>query len=181
MVDTADERHLEFIFTRTLKELALQTRDELTDDFSSRFGERPAVYDEPTPYRAGRRTLAVIAAWLIPGAGHLVLGKMGRGLLFFVTIVGAFALGLAFHGRLFWPVLADTPTFFRFDLITVLWFFAQIGAGLCYIVSYLSGIGTDPQPWAATFEYGNALMFLAGLLNYLVIHDAFDISAGRKR
>ena len=181
MVDTLYQRHLEFIFTRTLKELTLQTRDELTDDFPSRFRERPIAYDEPNPYPAGRRTLAVMAAWLIPGAGHLVLGKMGRGLLFLVTIVGSFALGLAIHGRLFWPVISDPPTFFRFDLITVLWFFAQIGAGLCYIVSYMFGIGTDPQPWAATFEYGNALMFLAGLLNYLVIHDAFDIAAGRKR
>jgi TM2 domain-containing membrane protein YozV len=159
----------------------LQTRDELTDDFPSRFREHRIAYDEPNPYPAGRRTLAVMAAWLIPGAGHLVLGKMGRGLLFLVTIAGSFALGLAFHGRLFWPVVSDPPTFFRFDLITVLWCFAQIGAGLCYIVSYLLGIGTDPQPWASTFEYGNALMFLAGLLNYLVIHDAFDIAAGRKR
>ena len=36
-------------------------------------------------------------------------------------------------------------------------------------------------PEAATFEYGNTFMFLAGLLNYLVIHDAYDIAAGRKR
>jgi hypothetical protein len=181
MVDTLYERHLEFVFTQTQKELALQTRDELTDDFSSHFRERHIAYDEPRPFPMGRRILAVIAAWLVPGGGHLVLGRVGRGLLFFVTIVGSFVLGLAIHGRLFWPVVADPETFFRFDLITVLWFFAQIGAGLCYIASYLFGFGTDPQPWAATFEYGNALMFLAGLLNYLVIHDAFDIAAGRKR
>jgi hypothetical protein len=159
----------------------LQTRDELTDDFAPHFRERRAAYDEPRRYPLGRRILAVVAAWLVPGAGHLVLGRMGRGLLFFATIAGSFALGLALHGRLFWPVLSDSPTLFRFDLITVLWFFAQIGAGLCYVVSHALGFGTEPQPWAATFEYGNALMFLAGLLNYLVVHDAFDIAAGRKR
>jgi hypothetical protein len=125
--------------------------------------------------------LAVIAAWLIPGAGHLVLGRFGRALLFFITIVGSFALGLALHGRLFWPTPNDTPSFLYYDLITVLWFFAQIGSGLCYIVSYALGLGTNPMPEAATYEYGNAFMFLAGLLNYLVIHDAFDIGAGRKR
>ncbi len=116
MVDTLYERHLEFIFTRILKEHTLQTRDELTDDFSSRFRERRFAYDAPTPYPAGRRTLAVIAAWLIPGAGHLVLGKMGRGMLFLVTIAGSFALGLAIHGRLFWPVIYDSAKFLSLRL-----------------------------------------------------------------
>jgi hypothetical protein len=122
-----------------------------------------------------------MAAWLIPGAGHLVLGRLGRALLFFVTIVGSFALGLALHGRLFWPTPNETQSFLYYDLITVLWFFAQVGAGLCYVVSYALGLGANPMPEAATFEYGNTFMFLAGLLNYLVMHDAFDIGAGRKR
>lgn len=139
------------------------------------------IIDEPRPYSAGRRILAVIAAWLVPGAGHLVLGRFGRALLFFVAIVGSFALGLALHGRLFWPTPNETHAFPFFDLITVLWFFAQIGSGLCYIVSYVLGLGAIPMPEAGTFEYGNTFMFLAGLLNYLVMHDAFDIGAGRKR
>jgi hypothetical protein len=154
----------------------------LTDDIAAPiYPDRPIIANEPRPYPLGRRTLAVIAAWLIPGAGHLVLGRLGRALIFFVTIVGAFALGLALNGRLFWPTPSETPSYFHFDLITVLWFFAQIGAGLCYIVSYALGIGTHPMPEAATYEYGNTFMFLAGLLNYLVMHDAFDIGAGRKR
>jgi hypothetical protein len=160
----------------------LQTRDGLTDDIAATsFPERTIILDAPRPYSLGRRALAVIAAWLVPGAGHLVLGRFGRALLFFVTIAGAFSLGLALDGRLFWPTPSETPTYFHYDLITVLWFFAQIGAGLCYIVSYALGIGTIPIPEAATFEYGNTFMFLAGLLNYLVMHDAFDIGAGRKR
>ena len=124
--------------------------------------------------------MAILAAWLVPGAGHLVLARRGRGLLFFVTIVGAFVLGLSLHGHLYWPTVAEPPSVFHFDLITVLWFLA----GLCYITSYALGLGTAPIPQAAsapTFEYGNTFMFLAGLLNYLVIHDAFDIAAGRKR
>lgn len=159
----------------------MQSRDGLTDDIAAHFRDRAALLNELKPYPAGQRALAVIAAWLVPGAGHLVLGRKGRGGLFFCTIVGAFALGLALHGRLFWPTLADPPTMLRFDLITLLWFFAQIGAGLCYILSYVLGIGINAQPWAPTYEYGNTFMFLAGLLNYLVIHDVFDIAAGRKR
>jgi hypothetical protein len=160
----------------------LQSRDGLTDNIAApTYSDRAMILDGPRPYSGGRRALAVVAAWLVPGAGHLVLGRFGRALLFFITIVGAFALGLALHGRLFWPVPNDTQTFPYFDLITVLWCFAQVGSGLCYIVSYALGLGTNPTPEAATFEYGNTFMFLAGLLNYLVMHDAFDIGAGRKR
>ena len=33
---------------------------------------------------------------------------------------------------------------------------------------------------AASYEYGNCFMIVAGLLNSLVILDAFDIAMGRK-
>lgn len=160
----------------------MQSREDLSDDLAAHFRARVAPDPELKPYPLPRRTLAVIAAWLIPGAGHLVLGKTGRAALFFFAIVGAFALGLALHGRLFWPGPPDsTDALIPFDLISVLWFISQVGAGLCYLVPYVGGWGTNPQPWASTFEYGNTFMFLAGLLNYLVVHDAFDIGAGRKR
>jgi len=33
---------------------------------------------------------------------------------------------------------------------------------------------------AQTFEYGNAFLIVAGLLNMLVVLDAFDVAQGRK-
>ena len=87
----------------------MQSRDDLSGDLSAHFRARVAAEPDLKPYPLPRRTLAVIVAWLIPGAGHLVLGKVGRAALFFVTIVGAFTLGLALHGRLFWPAAADSP------------------------------------------------------------------------
>ena len=33
---------------------------------------------------------------------------------------------------------------------------------------------------AASYEYGNTFLMTAGLLNFLVILDAFDIAMGRK-
>lgn len=161
----------------------MQPRDTLTENIPPQFADRRIPLDEPRPFPSARRTLAVAISWLVPGAGHLVLGKYGRALVFFVTIVGAFVLGVLMNGHLYWPA-ADPTSVFHFDLITVLWFFAEIGSGLCYIVSYALGIGIAPIQQAAaspTFEYGNTFMFLAGLLNYLVVHDAFDIAAGRKR
>jgi len=158
----------------------LQTRDDVSGDMPRGYADR-IVYDAPRPYPAARRVAAVLLAWLIPGAGHIVLGKIGRGLLFMIVLTGTFIMGLALHGRLFWPTAADPPSALHFDLITVLWFLAQAGSGLCYIVSFLLGFGTTPQPEAATFEYGNTFLFLAGLLNYLLVYDAYDIAAGRKR
>lgn len=161
----------------------MQQRDALTDNLATHFSDRSITFDEPRQFPLALRMVAVVMAWLVPGAGHLVLGKRGRALLFFVTITGAFVFGLMLNGHLYWPT-PDPASAFGFDLITVLWFFAQIGSGLCYVVSYALGLGTVPIPQAAaspTFEYGNTFMFLAGLLNYLVVHDAFDIAAGRKR
>ncbi len=33
---------------------------------------------------------------------------------------------------------------------------------------------------AVSYEYGNTFLMTAGLLNFLVILDAYDIAAGRK-
>jgi uncharacterized protein DUF6677 len=160
----------------------LQSRDQVTDDIATGYPDRHIPAEVMKPYPVAIRALAIIAAWAVPGAGHMVLGRFGRAALFFTFIVGSFFLGLSLHGRLYWPTVAEPPSALHFDLITVLWFFAQIGAGMCYIVSHVAGFGLAPHLEAyATYEYGNTFMFLAGLLNYLVIHDAFDIAAGRKR
>ena len=158
----------------------MQSKDNVADNLASRYAE--LADDPPQPYPSAKRNLALIASWLVPGGGHLVLGKYGRGLLFLFTIAGAFLIGLSLHARLFYPIpTASTEVSSSPDYIGILWFFAQIGSGLCYLLSYAVGAGTVPQPGAATFEYGNAFTFLAGLLNYLVMHDAFDIGAGRKK
>jgi hypothetical protein len=159
----------------------LQPGNELSDDVGPSYAAGSFAFDEPHRFPLARRSAAVVGAWLVPGAGHLALGRYGRAAIFFVTITGSFVLGLSLNGRLFWPTVAEPPSTFHFDLITLLWFFAQVGSGLCYLVSYAFELGTNPTPEAATFEYGNTFMFLAGLLNYLVVHDAFDIAAGRKR
>jgi hypothetical protein len=59
----------------------------------------------------------------------------------------------------------------------------NLGTGLLYIISWLTGFGfSHEQQQAAlpTFEYGWTFLLIAGLLNYLSMLDAFDIAAGRK-
>ncbi|HLG17094.1 MAG TPA: DUF6677 family protein [Blastocatellia bacterium] len=159
----------------------MQSKDGVGDKAEALYIEPDLSLDSPRPFPVAIRAAAVVLSWLVPGAGHLVLGKYRRAVLFLTLIGGSFVFGLILNGRLFWPVVAEPDSKLHFDLLSLLWFFAQIGSGLCYLVSYALGIGTTPHPEAATYDYGNTFTFLAGLLNYLVIHDAFDIGAGRKR
>ncbi len=58
---------------------------------------------------------------------------------------------------------------------------ANAGAGLLYIVCWLTNSGFADQAQMVTYEYGNMFLLVAGLLNYLAMLDAFDIAAGRKQ
>ena len=56
---------------------------------------------------------------------------------------------------------------------------ADIGLGGPWLLARMAGAGSGVVT-ATTYEYGNTFLIVAGLLNYLVILDAFDIAMGRK-
>ncbi len=113
-----------------------------------------------------------VLGWLIPGLGHVVQKRFLRGLAFFACILGMTGLGLIMGGKIY-PLQAQNP-------LTVLAFFADIGNGLIYILSLFLPIGTGVLR-NVTFEFGTAYLAGAGLLNYLVALDAFDIGLGKKK
>lgn len=115
--------------------------------------------------------LVGLAAWLVPGGGHLWAGRRFKGLVFLLALVLMFAIGLALHGRLF-------PFAFAQPLVGLA-ALANLAAGLPYFLAWSAGLGQG-QVIAATYEYGNAFLIAAGLLNALVVLDACDIAAGRK-
>ena len=115
--------------------------------------------------------LLCVAAWAIPGAGHLWLGRRNKGIIFLLAIPLMFAIGLALRGRLF-PFDVSDP-------LVALAALADVGVGLTYFVGSALGYGAGDVR-AITYEYGNAFLIVAGLLNVLVIIDAFDIALGRK-
>ena len=115
--------------------------------------------------------LICAAAWLVPGAGHLWLGRRQKGITFLITLPLMFALGLWLEGRLF-PFELTQP-------LVALAAFADIGIGLPYFIAKALGLGAG-RVIAATYEYGNAFLIVAGLLNMLIVLDAFDIAQGRK-
>ena len=115
--------------------------------------------------------VAVVAAWLLPGAGHLLLGRHLRALLFFVLVVASIAIGCQLHGNLY-QVIPGQP-------LTMLATAGTMGVGLPYFVlRYL--IGYQGEVVAAGYEYGTAFILTAGLMNLLLVLDAWDIALGKK-
>ena len=131
--------------------------------------------DMATPRRAW---LVGIAAWAVPGAGHFMEQRWLRGGLAGGAVWVMFLLGLWLGGHLY----AVTGQEQGFNvLLQLLPMIANVGAGLLYVVCWAAGIGFAEKAQLVTFEYGNTFLLVAGLLNYLVMLDAFDIAAGRKR
>jgi hypothetical protein len=115
---------------------------------------------------------ACVFAWLLPGAGHFYLRRPAKGLVFLGAIGALFALGVAMDSRLEMNLGLD-------DLLASLFSLAQMAIGLPYVLARLLGVGGDVR--SVTFEYGNTFTAVAGLLNILVVLDAYDTAVGRKR
>jgi uncharacterized protein DUF6677 len=116
-------------------------------------------------------TLLSIAAWLVPGAGHLWQRRRQKGLIFLVAIPLMFATGLWLNGRIF-PFELTQP-------LVVLAAIAALGGGWPFFAAKLLGVGQGIVT-AASYEYGNTFVIVAGLLNMLIVLDAYDIALGRK-
>ena len=129
---------------------------------------RAAAADET---QSGGLVLLCLASWAIPGAGHLWLGRRNKGMVFLIALPVMFAIGLAIHGRLF-PFDFSEP-------LVALAAIADLGIGLTYMVASALGFGAGDVR-AVTYEYGNAFLIVAGLLNLLVVIDAYDVALGRK-
>jgi hypothetical protein len=121
--------------------------------------------------QSGALVLLCVASWAIPGIGHLWLGRRQKGLIFLIALPVMFAIGIALHGRLF-PFLLTDP-------LVGLAALADVGVGVVYFIAKGIGYGLGDVT-AVTYEYGNAFLIVAGLLNMLVVIDAFDVAMGRK-
>jgi len=120
----------------------------------------------------GNRYVAAALAWLFPGLGHLYLGRRGRALAYAAIVVTTFLLGLSFQGRLY-TVEAGQP-------LTVLATFAVHGSGILPIAARALLDNPGGAILSVTFEYGCAFLLTAGLMNLLLMLDAWDIATGRK-
>lgn len=124
---------------------------------------------------SGLAWAAGLLAWLVPGGGHLLLGRVARGLLLGSTVYLLFGIGLLLGGHLYGlHNVADV------GVLAYVFGFCDLGLGLLYLGCLWGGVGLIDQASRATAEYGNVLMMVAGLLNYLLALDAFDLAVRRK-
>jgi len=137
----------------------------------------PSTDKKTLPAAAGQpanSTMAVVApaiGWLVPGAGHLIQKRWIRGLLLLASIVAMFAIGLAINGHIYRPNGGD--------ILDILGFVGDIGAGGLYIFSQAMGYGQSPVSHAVA-DYGTKFMIVAGLLNFISVADAYHIAMGKK-
>ena len=115
--------------------------------------------------------VAPAVAWLLPGAGHLLQKRWIRGLLLMVSIVAMFVLGVLMDGHVYKPNGGD--------ILDILGFIGDVGAGALYIIARAMGVG-DAASAHVSADYGKVFIIVAGLLNFMTVADAYHIAIGKK-
>ena len=118
----------------------------------------------------------VVAAWLVPGAGHFLLKKTGRGVLLFASIVLMFLFGLFMRGMMFKP---EPGADYLTSLINYGGFASNLAAGAMYLLTSMFGYSQPDLP-GSVHDYGTKFLVTAGLLNVLAMVDAYEIAIGKK-
>ena len=131
--------------------------------------ERPLVPSEPKGLAVS--LVVCVLGWLVPGSAHLCLGRWGRAILLSGAVVVMFLMGLVMEGKLY-DVTPEQP-------LHILAFLANVGVGIPYMLAQRLGYGIGVLS-SPSYDYGNTYLWVAGLLNYLIVLDAFDIAQGRK-
>ena len=134
-------------------------------------GAQPGAKTSAKPgAREGFVYLPLIAGWLVPGAGHFLLRKWGRGALLSASILAMFVLGLTMQGKLYSNA---------HEILDILGLAGDLGNGLLYIVSQILGLGAA-QAQTTLADYGTRFIVVAGLLNVIAAVDAHNLRTGRK-
>ena len=116
--------------------------------------------------------LVLLAGWLVPGAGHLLLGKWVRGLLLFGSILGMYLIGLGLQGKIY--------TTSSGEILDILNFAGQLGLGLLYVAARVFNLGASTVV-TTVGDYGSKFLVVGGLLNLISAVDAHSLANGRKK
>lgn len=111
-------------------------------------------------------------SWLFPGSGHIMQKKYVKGIVFLVGILLLLIFGLIMQGKFY-----DTK---EFHPLMILGFLGDLGSGIFFFIIKLAGLGKG-NIQAVTYHYGTTYMVSAGLINYLVALNAFDIARGKRK
>jgi len=113
--------------------------------------------------------VAFFVGWLVPGAGHVLLGQWKKGLFFFLILGVTYLFGMWIAG--FRPVSFDDNPFY---------FVGQYGSGVTMLIAKLRGaekavVGPSLHP--SWFDPGLLYVCVVGLLNLVVMMSVLDAKA----
>jgi Family of unknown function (DUF6677) len=111
--------------------------------------------------------IAPVAAWFLPGLGHLLLRKWSRAIAIFLCVGILAAAGYFLKGMIYVPR--------RGDVFGLMGFLAEVGAGIFYFVGHVFERG-GADTARALGDYGARFLVTAGLLNFLCVLDAWDLA-----
>ena len=117
----------------------------------------------------------VLAGWIIPGGGHFLRKKTGRGALILASVGLMFLFGMFMRGMMFAPESGDILT----TLINYGGFICDMATGALYFAAAMFGYSAPDMP-GAVHDYGTKFLVTAGLLNILAMVDTFEIASGKK-
>lgn len=114
----------------------------------------------------------MLAAWLLPGGGHYLLGRKPQAIVLFITITVTFIGGMALAD--FTNVSTTRHPYY---------FLAHIFNGGEAMVAAIATAGIEPETVPQHFgmrtgEIGTLYSAVAGLLNLIVMMDAFGLCFG---
>lgn len=112
-----------------------------------------------------RRGAAFVLAWLLPGAGHAILGKWKKGLFFFAILAATWLGGTAIVG--FKSVSFDENPFY---------YVGQYGSGaMLALAKFLPKSSIPDGMHPNVYDPGLLYMCVAGLMNIVVLLNVFDV------
>lgn len=125
----------------------------------------------PTASPEGARSpgLAAVLTLLVPGGGHLYLGRTAWAVAGFVVVGGLYLLGVRLSGGMFLEYLPpEMRGAFAWILTPEL---GNLGFLYWHQGEFGYGIG-QPRPWPATMHLGTTLTAASGVLNLLLASRA---------
>ena len=103
--------------------------------------------------------------------GHLLLGRWGRAIVFFVAVGGLAVTGYLLRGNIFPPRGGD--------VFSTLAFLADAGSGVFYYFArFFEAAGPDVS--RAAGDYGTRFIAAAGVVNLISVCDVHEIATRRR-
>lgn len=138
--------------------------------------------EEPAPPPRGPSPeVAGFLGWLIPGAGHLYVGRPGRAVLYFVLVTATALLGeVLLRGQAVGIAYQTNHLVFAAELGTGAYTLVPLATSGIWGVPAAPDVERVAPDLVSRLDLGLYFTMLAGVLNLVIAHGALDLAASRR-